>query len=29
VLQTQPRKAIAGYQHPLSVYQDLMPGGLA
>ena len=23
------RKAIVGYQHPLSVYEDLMPGGVA
>lgn len=23
------RKAIVGYQHPLSVYEDLMPGGAA
>jgi len=26
---TQPRRAIRGYQHPLSVYQDLMSGGIA
>ena len=24
---TPVRKAIVGYQHPLAVYEDLMPGG--
>ena len=24
-----PRKQIVGYQHPLSMYQDLLPGGVA
>jgi len=28
-LLASPRKAIVGYQHPLSVYEDLMPGGVA
>jgi hypothetical protein len=23
------RKAVVGYQHPLAVYEDLMPGGAA
>jgi transposase len=27
--EVQPGKKIRGYQHALSVYQDLMPGGLA
>ena len=26
---TPGRKAIIGYQHPLAVYEDLMPGGAA
>jgi len=26
---TPVRKAIVGYQHPLAVYEDLMPGGAA
>jgi hypothetical protein len=26
---TPVRKAIVGYQHPLAMYEDLMPGGAA
>jgi hypothetical protein len=26
---TPVRKAVVGYQHPLAVYEDLMPGGAA
>ena len=28
-LLTPVRKAVVGYQHPLAVYEDLMPGGAA
>ncbi len=28
-LLTPMRKAVVGYQHPLAVYEDLMPGGAA
>jgi len=28
-LTTPPRKTIVGYQHPLSMYQDLVPGGVS